>query len=131
MNILGVGPLELVIIVLILLLILGPEDLEKTGKTVGKWINKLTKSEGWMAVTRISRELRGLPARLAREAELESLRDEFNFDNQIGSTPLFEEAKAEKTSAAPSSDDESAGSAPETSAPPPQDQETEEKEKSE
>jgi sec-independent protein translocase protein TatB len=130
MNILGIGPLELAIIVLILLLILGPEDLEKTGKTIGKWINNLTKSEGWMAVTRISRELRGLPARLAREAELDSLRDEFNFDNQIGSTPLFEETKKEKTAAA-SIDDKPVDSEAKTEAPPPQDQETEEKEKSE
>jgi Sec-independent protein translocase protein TatA len=96
MNILGIGPLELALIVLILLLILGPEDLEKTGKTVGQWINKLTKSEGWLAITQISRELRGLPARLAREAELDNLREEFDFDNQIGSTPLFEEPHQEK-----------------------------------
>jgi hypothetical protein len=78
-------------------LILGPEDLEKTGKTVGKWINKLTKSEGWMAITTISREIRGLPARLAREAELDNLREEFDFDNQIGSTPLFNEPTTKKS----------------------------------
>lgn len=130
MNILGIGPLELAIIVLILLLILGPEDLEKTGKTIGNWINKLTKSESWMAVTRISRELRGLPARLAREAELDSLRDEFDFDNQIGSTPLFEETQKEKTADA-STDGEPTGSKAETEAPPSKNQETEEKEKSE
>jgi Sec-independent protein translocase protein TatA len=120
MNILGIGPLELALIILILLLILGPEDLEKTGKTVGQWINKLTKSEGWMAVTQISRELRGLPARLAREAELDSLREEFDFDNQIGSVPTLKEPHQDKPAEASKVDDAGAS--------PPQ---PEEKEKSE
>lgn len=105
MNILGIGPLELVIIVLILLLILGPDDLEKTGKTVGRWINKITKSEGWMAITTISRELRGLPARLAREAELDRLKDEFDLDKQIGATPVLREPSASKKASHPTVDE--------------------------
>lgn len=109
MNILGVGPLELVIIVLILLLVLGPEDLEKTGRTVGKWINKLTKSEGWMAITTITREIRGLPARLAREAELDSLRDEFRLDNQIGTPPDFLPTETKHSETSSSSEDADPG----------------------
>jgi len=87
MNIFGIGTPEIVIILVIIFLVLGPEDLEKTGKTVGKWINKLTRSEGWSAVRSISREVRGLPSRLAREAELDTLKDQLDPNKLIGDVP--------------------------------------------
>ncbi|MEN8241305.1 MAG: twin-arginine translocase TatA/TatE family subunit [Chloroflexota bacterium] len=87
MNILGIGTLEIVIILVIIFLVLGPEDLEKTGRTIGKWINKVTRSEGWSAVRSISREVRGLPSRLAREAELDKLKDELDPNQLIGEVP--------------------------------------------
>jgi Sec-independent protein translocase protein TatA len=84
MNILGIGPFEIVIILVIVLLVLGPDDLQKTGRTIGQWINKVTRSEGWTAVSSISKELRGLPARLAREAQLEELKEQIDIEKQIG-----------------------------------------------
>jgi Sec-independent protein translocase protein TatA len=87
MNILGIGTFEIIIILLIVLLVLKPEDMEKTGKTIGLWINKITKSEGWTAVRSISREVRGLPSRLAREAELDSLKDQLDPEKMINPTP--------------------------------------------
>ena len=87
MNILGIGPLEILIILVIVLLVLGPENLQETGRTVGKWINKVTRSEGWMAITSISKEIRGLPSRLAREAQLEDLKAQIDIEKQIGTKP--------------------------------------------
>ena len=87
MNIFGIGPQEIIIILVIIFLILGPEDLEKTGKTVGKWINNITKSDGWSAVRSISREVRGLPSRLAREAEIDTLKDQLDPNKMIGEVP--------------------------------------------
>jgi Sec-independent protein translocase protein TatA len=87
MNILGIGPLELLGILVVALLVLGPDKLEDTGRTVGKWINKVTRSEGWAAITSISRELRGLPSRLAREAHLDELKQQIDIDQKIGSKP--------------------------------------------
>jgi len=73
MDILGIGPTELVFILLIALILLGPKDMEKAGRTVGRWLRNMTRSEGWRAFRDTSRELRNLPNRLMREANLEEL----------------------------------------------------------
>lgn len=73
MDILGVGPLELIFVLLIVILVIGPKDLGKTAKTIGRFLNRVYKSEEWKALTEASRTLRTLPNRLAREAELEEL----------------------------------------------------------
>ena len=58
---------------IIAILIIGPRDLGKTAKTIGRFLNRVYKSEEWKALTEASRTLRTLPNRLAREAELEEL----------------------------------------------------------
>ena len=75
MEFLGIGPLELVFILLIALIIVGPRDIAKTARTLGRFLNKLYKSEGWRTFLDASRSLRGLPNRLAREAEIEELKE--------------------------------------------------------
>ena len=60
MEILGVGPSELIFIIIIALIVLGPKDMQKAGKTIGGYLNKLVKSDGWKAFQQTSRELRNL-----------------------------------------------------------------------
>ena len=73
MDIFGIGPTELVFIILIALILLGPKDMEKAGRAIGRFLRDMTKSEGWRAFRDTSRELRNLPNRLMREANLEDL----------------------------------------------------------
>ena len=73
MDIFGIGPTELVFIILIALILLGPKEMEKTGRTIGRFLRDLTKSDSWRAFRDTSRELRNLPNRLMREANLEDL----------------------------------------------------------
>jgi len=73
MDILGIGPTELVFIILIALILLGPKDMQKTGRTIGRWLRNMTTSDGWRAFRDTSREIRNLPNRLMREANLEDL----------------------------------------------------------
>src|SRR5512139_2506617 len=73
MEIFGIGPQELFFIVLIAIIVLGPKDMQKAGKTVGRWLNGVMKSDGWRAFQRASREIRNLPTNLMREANLEEL----------------------------------------------------------
>lgn len=75
MDFLGVGPLEIIFVLIIALLIIGPKDIGKTAHTIGKFLNRLYKSDEWRALTEASRTIRTLPNRLAREAELEELKD--------------------------------------------------------
>jgi len=77
MEILGVGPSELIFIVIIALIILGPKDMQKAGKTIGKWMRDIVTSDGWKIFQQTSREIRTLPNRLMREAN-----DELNQINK-------------------------------------------------
>ena len=71
MEILSVGPSEFVFIVIIALIILGPKDMQKAGKTLGKWMRNIVTSDGWKMFQQTSRELRTLPNRLMRDANEE------------------------------------------------------------
>ncbi|NJN80510.1 MAG: hypothetical protein HC797_08585 [Anaerolineales bacterium] len=71
MEILGIGMPELIFIVIIILIVLGPKDMQKTGKTIGRWLRDLTRSEGWKVFQQTSRELRTLPTKLIRDANNE------------------------------------------------------------
>jgi len=73
MEFLGIGAPELVFIIIIALLLLGPRDMQKAGKTIGAWLNSVVKSEWWRAIRRTSEEIRSLPTNLMREANREMM----------------------------------------------------------
>lgn len=68
MEILGVGLSELIFVIIIALIVLGPKDMQKAGKTVGKWMRDVVTSDWWKIFQQTSRELRTLPNKLMREA---------------------------------------------------------------
>jgi sec-independent protein translocase protein TatB len=74
MEILGIGPSELVFIVIIAIIVLGPRDMQKAGRTLGKWLRRIVTSDGWKLFQQTSREIQTLPNRLMREAALDELR---------------------------------------------------------
>jgi sec-independent protein translocase protein TatB len=71
MEILGIGPMELLLILVIALIVMGPNDMVKTGRTIGKFLRQVVKSPTWQAVQQTSRDLRYLPNKLMREAGME------------------------------------------------------------
>lgn len=73
MEILGIGPSEFFFIILIAIIILGPKDIQRTGKAIGRWLNQLVRSDTWKVFQKTSAELRNLPGNLMREANLEEL----------------------------------------------------------
>ena len=73
MDILGIGPLELLFILLIALILVGPKDMARFGRSMGRFLNRLYHSESWRVLNEASQTLRTLPNRLAREAALEEL----------------------------------------------------------
>ena len=79
MEILGIGFPELVFIFLVAIIIMGPKDMQKAGKTIGKWLRNVVTSDGWRIFQQTSRELRTLPNRLMREAN-----EELEQVNKIG-----------------------------------------------
>ena len=71
MEILGIGWQELIFIVIIALIVLGPKDMQKAGRSLGRWLNQLVQSDGWKVFQKTSSELRNLPRNLMREANME------------------------------------------------------------
>jgi len=75
MEILGIGPSELVFIIVIALIVLGPRDMQKAGRMIGKWLRRIVTSDGWKLFQQTSREIQTLPNRLMREAALEEMKE--------------------------------------------------------
>jgi sec-independent protein translocase protein TatB len=89
MEFLGVGPSELIFIIIIALIVLGPKDMQKAGRTLGKWMRSIVTSDGWKMFQQTSRELRTLPNRLMREAneDLNQIGKDINKElNNVSST---------------------------------------------
>lgn len=80
MEILGIGMPELIFVIIIAIIVLGPKDMQKAGKTIGRWLRSVVTSDGWKIFQQTSRELRTLPNKLMREAN-----EELNqIGNQVG-----------------------------------------------
>ena len=71
MEIFGIGASEILFILIIALIVLGPRDMQKAGRTIGRWLNQLVRSDGWKIFQKTSAELRNLPRNLMREANME------------------------------------------------------------
>jgi sec-independent protein translocase protein TatB len=71
MEIFGIGASELVFILIIAIIVLGPKDMQKTGRMIGRFLNQLVHSDSWKVFQRTSTELRNLPRNLMREANME------------------------------------------------------------
>ena len=76
MDIFGIGPLEFFLILLVALIVLGPNDMAKAGRNLGKFLRRLVMSEEWGIITRSAREFKYLPNRLMREAGVEDIKNE-------------------------------------------------------
>ena len=74
MNILGIGPLELVLFVLIALVVLGPNDIVKVSKNLGNWIRKVRKSDTWDNVIKMTDEVKKIPQNLIEESGIDDIK---------------------------------------------------------
>jgi len=75
MNIFGIGPLEIVFVLIIGILVLGPDGMISAGRKLGKFMRSIIKSNGWQNIRKGVSEIQYLPQRLMREAELEELNE--------------------------------------------------------
>ncbi|MCS7247146.1 MAG: hypothetical protein NZ840_02765 [Anaerolineales bacterium] len=94
MEIFSIGPLELFFILLIALIVLGPRDMVKAGRTIGRFLNRAVRSSTWKAIQRTTQELRRLPSYLMREANLEEALKELPTSETIKKQSGFSELNA-------------------------------------
>jgi Sec-independent protein translocase protein TatA len=74
MEIFGIGPLELVLIVFLALIILGPKDMVETAKKSASWLRKLRQSDAW----KTTREVMDIPNQVMKETGLDKEIREIN-----------------------------------------------------
>jgi Sec-independent protein translocase protein TatA len=74
MDLLGIGLPEIIFILLVVVIIFGPKDLEKMAKTVGGGLFRFFNSETFRNLRRIGE----LPAEFARKAGLDEFRATVN-----------------------------------------------------
>ena len=71
MEIFDIGTPELLFIVALAIIFIGPRRMSEAGATIGKWLNKVVQSDAWKAMRNISNEITHAPTRMMREANLE------------------------------------------------------------
>ncbi len=70
-GIFGIGIPEILIVIVLALIILGPQDMVKTARKLGRWVYRVYHSPTWRMIMSTSQELRELPTKFVREAGLE------------------------------------------------------------
>jgi sec-independent protein translocase protein TatB len=71
MQIFNIGPVEFLLILLIMFILLGPEGMVKTARQIGSWIRQAVRSPIWRDIMGYSQEIRELPTKIVRETGLD------------------------------------------------------------
>lgn len=71
MQLFGIGPLELLLILVIAVIVLGPKGMVTAAREAGKMVRKIIRSPLWREVVDTSNEIRELPRKIVREAGIE------------------------------------------------------------
>ena len=83
MKILNVGAFEILLIVLLALIILGPKNAVKALGDIGLWLRKLKDSQIWHDFLSTSREIQDIPKKMMDEAEIRKTLDEINLSTRL------------------------------------------------
>ncbi len=78
MQIFNVGIGELLFILVIAFIVLGPKKAVKIAGEAGGWIRNLVNSNFWQEIISTSREIQDLPKRLIEEAEIQTTIDDLD-----------------------------------------------------
>ena len=90
MEILGVGPLEILLVIILALVVLGPQDMVVTARKIGAWIRKMVRSPLWREIMETSREIREIPTTLIRDSGIQEAMTELKDAGTIVKNELGE-----------------------------------------
>lgn len=82
MQILNIGPLELLIFLIVAFILLGPKDMVLTAYKIGQAIRKFVRSPVWREILRSAQEIRELPTKLMDETGLQQELDAIKKDTE-------------------------------------------------
>jgi Sec-independent protein translocase protein TatA len=75
MELFGIGIFEVILIMLIALIFLGPQDTIKAGRNLGRAVRRFFSSEEWRTLLEASREIRTIPEKILEDTGLDSPED--------------------------------------------------------
>jgi len=78
LEIFNVGIPELLLILTLMLILLGPEGMVSSARSVAKTIRKFLHSPLWADMMKTQREIRDIPTRLVREAGYDEFRAQYD-----------------------------------------------------
>ncbi len=94
MEIFNIGPWELVLIIVLAMVVFGPEGMVKFARESAVFFRKVTRSSFWQELVSTSEELKDIPRQLVKEADLEeSLREINRLQNSIKKPDDVEEVE--------------------------------------
>lgn len=76
MNVLGVGPLEIVLVLILALLVLGPEGMVNGGRQAGKFLRKLYASDFWKTVRGSRNMMDRVVSEMGMDKDVEDIRSQ-------------------------------------------------------
>jgi hypothetical protein len=82
MQFFNVGVLELLFILVLAFVVLGPSRSVKMARNIGVWIRNFVKSPFWRDIITTSNEIRDLPNRIMDDAELQQMITELDLSSQ-------------------------------------------------
>ncbi|HEX9018559.1 MAG TPA: hypothetical protein VF806_05210 [Anaerolineaceae bacterium] len=71
MEILNIGPLELIIILVLMFILLGPKEMILTAQRIGRWVREIVHSPMWREIMGYSMDIRELPKKIMEESGLQ------------------------------------------------------------
>jgi sec-independent protein translocase protein TatB len=88
MKIFNVGALEILFIILLALIVLGPKNAVKALGDLGTWLKKIKESQIWQDLLNTSREIQELPKKMMDETEIKKTLEEINRSTGIKNTSI-------------------------------------------
>lgn len=82
MKVFNIGIGEILFIIILAVIIFGPENLVKSARDLGVFLRKVTKSPYWQEVWATRRDLEEIPRMLAKEANLKETLRELELDTK-------------------------------------------------
>lgn len=105
MKIIGIGPLEFVLMLVIALLLFKPSDLVEGGRKLGQFLNKVKKSEYWAAFRDFRKSINQVGQNIISDNGLEELKQELDimpdlnkFRNELDQTGFIPNVQQNKDS---------------------------------
>lgn len=82
MKVFNIGLGEILFIIILAVIIFGPENMVKSAREMGVFLRKITKSPYWKEVWATRRDIEEIPKMLAKEANLKETLRELDLDTR-------------------------------------------------